>query len=67
MILFILGDRFCLEGFVYWNDILYNEGKIVICYIKKIKKRYFFNQRRNEFVQIFFLDYEYDFKNIYWY
>lgn len=67
MILPTLGDRLCLEGSAYWNDILYNEGKIVICHIKKTKKRYFPNQRRNEPVQIFFLDYEYDFKNIYRY
>lgn len=55
MILPTLGDRLCLEGSAYWNDILYNEGKIVICHIKKTKKRYFPNQRRNEPVQIFFL------------
>lgn len=61
MIVPTLGDRLCLEGSAYWNDILYNEGKIVICHIKKTKKRYFPNQRRNEPVQIFFLDYEYDF------
>lgn len=54
MILPTLGDRLCLEGSAYWNDILYNEGKIVICHIKKTKKRYFPNQRRNEPVQIFF-------------
>lgn len=68
MIVHTLGDRLCLEGSAYWNDILYNEGKIVIYHIKKkTKKRYFPNQRRNEPVQIFFLDYEYDFKNIYRY
>lgn len=55
MIVHTLGDRLCLEGSAYWNDILYNEGKIVICHIKKTKKRYFPNQRRNEPVQIFFL------------
>lgn len=55
MILPTLGDRLCLEGSAYWNDILYNEGKIVIYHIKtKQKKRYFPNQRRNEPVQIFF-------------
>lgn len=54
MIVPTLGDRLCLEGSAYWNDILYNEGKIVICHIKKTKKRYFPNQRRNEPVQIFF-------------
>lgn len=65
MILPTLGDRLCLEGSAYWNDVLYNEGKIVIK--KKPKKRYFPNQWRNEPVQIFFFDYEYDFKNIYRY
>lgn len=65
MILPTLGDRLCLEGSAYWNDVLYNEGKIVIK--KTPKKRYFPNQWRNEPVQIFFLDYEYDFKNIYRY
>lgn len=65
MILPTLGDRLCLEGSAYWNDVLYNEGKIVIK--KNPKKRYFPNQWRNEPVQIFFFDYEYDFKNIYRY
>lgn len=65
MIVPTLGDRLCLEGSAYWNDILYNEGKIVICHIKKTKKRYFPNQRINEPVQIFFLDYEYEFKNVF--
>lgn len=41
MILPTLGDRLCLEGSAYWNDILYNEGKIVICHIKKTKKKIF--------------------------
>lgn len=41
MILPTLGDRLCLEGSAYLNDILYNEGKIVICHIKKTKKKIF--------------------------
>lgn len=39
MIVHTLGDRLCLEGSAYWNDILYNEGKIVIYHIKKKQKK----------------------------
>lgn len=41
MIVPTLGDRLCLEGSAYWNDILYNEGKIVIYHIRKTKKKIF--------------------------